>query len=773
MEVMIPVDRDKRICDKLRRWAELVSYFDQLMTDARKKNVEVCPRCFSSNVAKGESGKSGKRRGFRCKSCGYHFYEGKLSLNLKTPREIINTLLHVRLSGCGPVLTSKIAEFILKAFKREISLSKDITYHVEEEVAKNLEWFIEFLLIDIREGLPGEILQADEIFIHPRKDRERLEELHGQDKKIKRKKRKNYDFFYLITSIIRMQNMTVLLPPTPAYSRDSTAFSLHMGKIRRYLHDPLELKEIRHDDLSPLKGASELIFPEIPKKVIKRKKVGAVIRKESLGATAHVERANENLRRTLRKAKKVGSLKILKNLTTIQYAFWFFLEKHSNLGRKTVVEKLGFAWPKSIECFADLIFFVLFVKKFYKKYFRDVEEVKKLSVGDRGLVIVSLHIPPFPANESSIKHVPKTPMFFGINNAAPMRTRDIFFKELYEAIGKDYLVIPEDFSFPARYDYTEVKVIPEPTQQQRVHLVFICESGRWLMMMRRGSGFYVFPDFVVDAGKINQLFYSHKPDDENVKRDSRMIICSVYKEEHRLKVKPSIPESLNVFSRISEKEYVNSEIKLDGQNAGEINLKDLFNPMILAHSLAHHYKEKKGRFSWKVFEWAIATINNSRKEIRTLQKIVEFFNADNFLVSCVAPIAKKIAYEAKRNFLKLKGLAPAKCTTARKVAFECCLYTLYLLLNETYGVSFKKYVEVLREEFQLQVELFDFFKELEKILSPQVFLNAIREKERVLKSGYSDCSRLLLDLVKAEKRVFEISFKHIIKERAKEIFKHR
>jgi len=162
------VDREERIRSKLKRWSEVVREFDRKLEIAKKRDVWICPRCFSVNVVKRDRQdlRNGKIGRLKCKDCGYTYRREKLPLSLELPARIVNQILRMRARGSDPSDVCEEVKETAYDYGFRFKISRTETYNVEEKATKLISWLDRFVAVGLLEGVPCDIIEVDEIFQH-------------------------------------------------------------------------------------------------------------------------------------------------------------------------------------------------------------------------------------------------------------------------------------------------------------------------------------------------------------------------------------------------------------------------------------------------------------------------------------------------------------------------------------------------------------------------------------------------------------------------------
>mgnify|MGYP000017517782 CR=1 FL=1 len=350
------VDREERIRSKLERWSKVVREFDWKLEIAKKRDVWICPRCFSVNVVKRDRQdlRNGKIGRLKCKDCGYVYRREKLPLPLEVPARIVNQILRMRAIGSDPSDVREEVNETAYDYGFRFKISRTETYNVEEKAVKLINWLDRFVAVGLLEGVPCDTIEVDEIFQHKNHRRifeDFLEGEHAEGGFAERKQ----NFYYIINAV--SPDMKYPLPPEAAEFRNKNAFFSFALRISPYLREDPE--NVRCDELRQLVSTMKLLLLSSKIESTKRTPFG----KKGMGKTAHIERYNRTLRGTLRKRKKIGAKRIASNLANLSRIKDIYIKPHPSLGGRRTIETLGIDWPKNIRTYSDLILFAAYVKR--------------------------------------------------------------------------------------------------------------------------------------------------------------------------------------------------------------------------------------------------------------------------------------------------------------------------------------------------------------------------------------------------------------------------
>jgi len=293
-----------------------------------------CPKCKSSNVVRAMD-KNGLFKGYyHCLKCkrkfkvkGFinsRFPDGELAVILanfaqgKRPREIFQLLV-----------TEKTNHFLDYGVLEKIPDEKTL-YDIREKCAKKLQKFNDLMIL-LMGGIPCRTLFCDDAFAPRRRKKQR------RHVRAKRRRRKKKRFYYAILSMDADSRFIICLYIAPF--RDKKSFLNAFGKTEERLKGHPEI--IRGDKLAAMQKAAEIFFPKNLVKHDFRK-----LKPWEKGDLMKIERKIRDVRKTVRKRQKFGSLKVLANLAVLAVINLNYLNPMQKaLGGRSPAQAVGIPYP--------------------------------------------------------------------------------------------------------------------------------------------------------------------------------------------------------------------------------------------------------------------------------------------------------------------------------------------------------------------------------------------------------------------------------------------
>lgn len=334
----------KGVFDRYFDRKKILNYIARLADDFFIKyySKEFCPRCHDSNVKEIKS-YGGFKKSFWCKDCRKKF----------THRGIIRThfqdwVIHNVVLGIydgEPV--SKIRRHLeeeMKSREREFSVKTKIPdektiYELGSAVAEKIQEIIHFLIL-LQGGL-----RCDRIFVDDAFSRRKRKRMKGVQKSLdgakafaekRRKRRGKRRYYYVI--VILDPDKCFTIEAYPSKKRDEKAFSIaFMSAVQKLKGLP---KSVGGDKLKSMETAAEKC---LPKSRVRHnfEKLKPYEKKE----LNKIERKIRELRKTIWKQKKYGTLRVLRTYVAIAVIGTNFVEPKDVLGGKTPAQTAGIPYP--------------------------------------------------------------------------------------------------------------------------------------------------------------------------------------------------------------------------------------------------------------------------------------------------------------------------------------------------------------------------------------------------------------------------------------------
>jgi len=264
-----------------------------------------CPRsdCKSQDTVKVVNKKGFFKGYYRCQKCKEKFKPKRFIKSRFNDRTCALTLLSF-VQGKRPRETFQLLEtertsiFLDHEVLESVPDEKTL-YNILEKGAEKFGKFIE-LMIFFLDGIPCEVLFCDDAFA--RKKRPKHQPVASE------KQRKQRQFYYAIVTMAEDSRFIIVL--YIASSRDKKAFRDAFGITEGRLRNLL--KVIKGDKLAAMERAASISFPKnLVKHVFRRLKPWQ--KKELM----KIERKIKDIRKTIPKRQKSGSLKVLRHLAIL------------------------------------------------------------------------------------------------------------------------------------------------------------------------------------------------------------------------------------------------------------------------------------------------------------------------------------------------------------------------------------------------------------------------------------------------------------------------
>jgi len=286
---------------------------------------EFCPRCLSANVEETKS-YEGIKKSFRCKSCKKKFkhrgivpthFEDWVILKIVTGIYQGETMSKIR-KDLEEELKSREKEFKVRT---KIPSEKSI-YDLGSRIADKLQKIIDFLILVIG-GLKCRRIFCDDAFSR---------------KVLTKSKRKRKDGRYYYVIVVLDADTRFIIVAYPSRTRDKTSFSIAFSLAKEKLSGMP--KSVGGDKLKSMEAAAEEHLPK--SKVRHAFQKLKPYEKEELN---RIERRIRDIRETIGKRRKYGTLKVLKTYVAIAVIGINFLEPMDVLGGRTPAQAIGIPYP--------------------------------------------------------------------------------------------------------------------------------------------------------------------------------------------------------------------------------------------------------------------------------------------------------------------------------------------------------------------------------------------------------------------------------------------
>jgi len=323
---------------------KILSYVRRLADDffAKFYGREFCPSCFSSNVKEIKS-YEGVKKSFCCKDCRRNFkHRGAIRTHFED--WVIHNVVLGIYDG-EPV--SKIRRHLeeeMKSRERKFNVQTKIPdektiYELGSTVAEKIQEIIHFLIL-LQGGLKCDRIFVDDAFSRRKRKRGKgvQKSLDGAKAfaKKRRKCRGKRRHYYVI--VILDPDTRFTIEAYPSKKRDEKAFSIaFMSAVQKLKGLP---KSVRGDKLKSMETAAEKYLPKSRVQHI-FEKLKPYEKKE----LNKIERKIRELRKTIWKQKKYGTLRVLRTYVAIAVIGTNFLEPKYVMGGKTPAQAAGIPYP--------------------------------------------------------------------------------------------------------------------------------------------------------------------------------------------------------------------------------------------------------------------------------------------------------------------------------------------------------------------------------------------------------------------------------------------
>jgi len=332
-----------RVFDQHFDRKKILSFITQLSKDFFTKYYgrEFCPRCLSSSVEEIKS-YEGVKKSFLCKDCGKKFkHRGVICTHFEdwVIRRIVTGIYHGE-------SVSKIREDLeeeMKSREQEFHVKTKIPdqksiYGLSSRVAEKLEKITAFLVL-VTGGLKCEKIFCDDAFSRKRRKKNRGLQKNLTEAKafVKRgRKRRDGRYYYVIVVLDADTRFIIVAYVSKARNKKafSEAFSLAKDKLKSLP------RIVRGDKLKSMEVAAEKFFSKSQVQLIFEK-----LKPYEKGELNKIERRIRDLRNTIGKRRKYGSLRVLKTYVTTAVVATNFLEPMDVLGGKTPAQTIGIPYP--------------------------------------------------------------------------------------------------------------------------------------------------------------------------------------------------------------------------------------------------------------------------------------------------------------------------------------------------------------------------------------------------------------------------------------------
>ena len=302
---------------------------------------EFCPRCLSANVEEIKS-YEGVKKSFRCKDCKKKFkHRGIVSTHFEdwVILKIVTGIYHGEtMSKIHKDLEEEL-ESREKEFKARTKIPSEKTlYDLGSRIADKLRKVMDFLILVVG-GLKCQRIFCDDAFSRKRRKKNRgIQENLVRGKVFTKSKRKRKDGQYYYVIVILDADTRFIIEAYASKKRDKISFSVAFSQAKEKLSGMP--KSVRGDKLKSMEVAAEKYFPKSKVQHFFQKL--KPYEKEDLN---RIERRIRDLRRTIGKRRKYGTLKVLRTYVTIAVMGINFLEPMDALGGRTPAQAIGIPYP--------------------------------------------------------------------------------------------------------------------------------------------------------------------------------------------------------------------------------------------------------------------------------------------------------------------------------------------------------------------------------------------------------------------------------------------
>lgn len=316
--------------------SRIIGYLKHIAQDIKKYcGREFCPRCGSTDV-KVVPGYEGVKQYFECRVCGKRFVHPSV-VGTHFRDWVIIELTEGIYSG---KFMSKVAEDIerqLDENTRDKIPDEKTLYDLLDRVAEFLKDFDAFLVLLVG-GLNCSRIMCDDAFSRRRRRRKkyRQKSLDGNIVFLKGKSKRRRRYYYTI--VILDPDLRYILVSYASEKRDKKAFCIAFATAMEKMRSLPET--VKGDKLKAMMQAAELYFPK--SKVRHEFEKLSWYEKEELNK---IENRIRKLRETIRKRRKYGSIRVLRNYLTIAVIGTNYLERMKVLGNRAPAEVAGIPYP--------------------------------------------------------------------------------------------------------------------------------------------------------------------------------------------------------------------------------------------------------------------------------------------------------------------------------------------------------------------------------------------------------------------------------------------
>ena len=293
-----------------------------------------CPNCKSSSVKEIGDNSGGSKKYYRCLDCKRKFKPNSF-VKSHFSDWVIPSILCCVVKGEKPqdIVRALITEATNRRLdfgcKEKIPDEKTL-YDIIEKCARKFEKFND-LMIRLIGGLQCKKLFCDDLFARRRRRRQKIP--HFKRKSTKKPKR----FYYAILTMDADFDFIIVLHI--ARFRDKCAFRVAFAETEEKLRNLPDV--IRGDKLSAMEKAAESHFPKNEVKHDFRQ-----LKPWEKGELNKIERRIRDVRRTIRKRQKSGSIRVLENYAKIALIGLDYLKPMDKaLKGKSPAQAVGIPYP--------------------------------------------------------------------------------------------------------------------------------------------------------------------------------------------------------------------------------------------------------------------------------------------------------------------------------------------------------------------------------------------------------------------------------------------
>ena len=289
-----------------------------------------CPKCKSIMIPKFHMNKTVPRKYNYCVVCGKS-YEIESFVGSHFPDWVLASIVSNAFQGKKPreilqILQTEATNRHLD-FDEQINLPDEKTlYDIISKIAEKLEKFNRLMILFIG-GLYCTELFVDDAFVHRTRKRYK--------RNVRRSGLKR--FYYAIVTLNRYKKF--IIDVHIASNRDKSAFGVSFAKTKMMLNELPQI--IKGDLLAAMVEAAKAYFPQ--NRVVHdfRK-----LKRWEKGELNVIERRIRDLRKTLRKRQKCGSLAVQRNYAVIAWIGQNYLKPMEKaLGNRSAAQAIGIPYP--------------------------------------------------------------------------------------------------------------------------------------------------------------------------------------------------------------------------------------------------------------------------------------------------------------------------------------------------------------------------------------------------------------------------------------------